>query len=345
MLRKLFSLKISLLYIVISTVIISSIFLVINRKVGGTSTRTDTSDVINVVPERATSSCGETPLRLQGFQYIKPIVNEERDCESSKYAYLKYNLKNFIDNQTKSGNLTSASVYIKSLGPGEDWTSVYSNLEYHPASLGKVPILITYLKKAETIPGMLDMTIAYAKDSKQMPNQHYTAASIKPGQKYKIRELLYYMIANSDNHATSLLQDNIDFASYKKTFTDLGISEQKFVDTNYKFKVKEFSIFLEALYNAGYLNITSSEYASSLLAQCKFKDGILKLLPPNVKAIHKFGEWEDGTNRELHESAIIYLNNNTYLITIMTRGSDYTKLSDIIGQLSKMVYDHMTTSA
>jgi beta-lactamase class A len=153
------------------------------------------------------------------------------------------------------------------------------------------------------------------------------------------------MVANSDNHATLLLQDNINFTSFKNTITDLGFDEHKLIDTNYKFKAREYSIFLEALYNAGYLNITSSEYASSLLAQCKFKDGILKELPADVKAIHKFGEYAANDDKELHESAIIYINNNAYLITIMTKGHDFSKLSDLMGHLSKMVYDYMNTNA
>ena len=178
-----------------------------------------------------------------------------------------------------------------------------------------------------------------------MPSQNFVSDSIRPGHKYKIRDLLYQMIANSDNHATLLLQDNIDFASFKKTITDLGFDDNKLIDTNYKFKAREYSIFFEALYNAAYLNSSSSEYASSLLAQCKFKDGILKNLPADVKVIHKFGEYAADEDRELHESAIIYVNNNAYLITIMTKGHDFSKLSDLMGHLSKMIYDYMNTSA
>ena len=345
MLKKLLSVKISFLYLIPAAIVGMIFFVVFNKQSGITNEGGDGSANVRVTAENTTVECGENTFRLKGFKYIKPLINEDRECESSRYSSLKENLKNYIEDQTRAGNISCASVYLKNLGPGEDWISVYPKLEYHPASLGKVPIMITYLKKSESNPGLLDKEVLYLRDSKKMPSQNFVSDSIRPGHKYKIRDLLYQMIANSDNHATLLLQDNIDFASFKKTITDLGFDDNKLIDTNYKFKAREYSIFFEALYNAAYLNSSSSEYASSLLAQCKFKDGILKNLPADVKVIHKFGEYAADEDRELHESAIIYVNNNAYLITIMTKGHDFSKLSDLMGHLSKMIYDYMNTSA
>ncbi len=345
MLKKLLSVKISFLYLIPAVVVGMIFFFLFKKQPGSGNQDADSNAIVHVTAENNTVECGENTFRLKGFKYIKPLINEDRECESSRYSALKENLKSFIEDQTRAGNISCASVYLKNLGPGEDWISVYPKLEYHPASLGKAPIMIAYLKKSESLPGLLDKEILYVKDSRKIPSQNFVSDSIRPGHKYKIKELLYQMIANSDNHATLLLQDNIDFASFKKTITDLGFDNNKLIDTNYKFKAREYSIFLEALYNAGYLNITSSEYASSLLAQCKFRDGILKNLPADVKAIHKFGEYADGDDKELHESAIIYINNNAYLLTIMTKGHDFTKLSNLMGQLSKMIYDYMNTSA
>ena len=344
MFKKILNVKISLLY-VIAPVVAAILFFFFFKKPLTEQQPTDNATGVDLSSsDNHNPDCGDNSFRLKGFQYIKPLVNESRDCESARYAPLKDRLKNMIDDEAKARNIKTASVYIKSFAPGEDWTSVNPGNEYHPASLGKVPILITYLKKSENSPSLLDKEVSYLKDSRQIPPQNFTFDSIKIGRRYKIRELLYYMIANSDNHATSLLQDNIDFPSYKQTFTDLGMDANKLIDTNYKFKAKEFSIFLEALFNAGYLNSTSSEYASTLLAQCKFKDGILKKLPPNVKVIHKFGEYASGDDKELHESAIIYIDNTAYLITIMTKGHDFKNLSELMGQISKMVYDYMNTS-
>ena len=40
---------------------------------------------------------------------------------------------------------------------------------------------------------------------------------------------------------------------------------------------------------------------------------------------------------QLHETAIIYLNNNPVVLTIMTKGNNYNNLSDVIAQMSKMI--------
>ncbi len=344
MFKKLLSIRISLLYLIAPLVIGLVLFVVLKNHTFFPGQNSATGSTAKISAEGTTIDCGEKTFRLKGFKYIKPLVNESRECESVRYAALKESIKNYIDAETKTGAISCASVFLKNLGKGEDWISVYPRLEYHPASLGKVPILITYLKKSESVPGLLDKEIFYVKDSKKVPSQNFAFDSLRSGHKYKVRELLYHMIANSDNRATLLLQDNIDFASFRTTITDLGFDENKLIDTNYKFKAREYSIFLEALYNAGYLNMPSSEYASSLLAQCKFREGVLKNLPADVKAIHKFGEYAADKDRELHESAIIYIDNNAYVITIMTKGHDFKKLSDLMGHISRMVYDYMNTS-
>jgi len=343
MLKKLLSVKISLLYIILPLLICLGLFL-FYRNSGNDSSENGSTPVAGSSTTGSANPCGENAVRLKGFEYIKPLVNENNGCESVRYKFLKESLNGFISEQTKAGNIIVASVYLKNLDGG-DWTAVNPQFDYNPASLGKVPILITYLKKAEATPGFLDKEVMYKAGGKKIPEQYFLEDSIKLGHKYKVRELLYYMIANSDNNATELLQQNIDFASFKKTFVDLGMGEQKVVDTNYKFKVVEFSLFFEALYNAGYISPASSEYAFSLLAQCKFKDGVLKKLPANIKAVHKFGEFGYNEDKELHESAIIYLNNSPYLITIMTKGHDFRKLSEVVSQVSKMVYDYMNTSS
>ncbi len=230
MFKKLLSIRISLFYLIAPLIIGLGVFLLLRNRNEMVTQNTGNNPA--AVTTENTIDCGENSFRLKGFKYIKPLVNENRECESARYGPLKETIKNYIDEQTKTGDIACASVYLKNLGPGEDWISVYPRLDYHPASLGKVPILITYLKKSESVPGLLDKEILYVRDSKKVPSQNFVADSIRPGHKYKVRDLLYQMIANSDNHATQLLQDNIDFASFKNTITDLGFDEAKLIDTN-----------------------------------------------------------------------------------------------------------------
>jgi beta-lactamase class A len=138
-----------------------------------------------------------------------------------------------------------------------------------------------------------------------------------------------------------LLNQNIDVKVFKKVFTDLGLTEPNWYAKNYPISVSEYSIFLRALFNASYLNTKDSEFALELLTKSDFKEGIENGLPSNIELAHKFGESGNATEKQLHESAIIYLNNNPILITIMTKGKDMRKLPEVIKEASKLVYNQM----
>lgn len=97
----------------------------------------------------------------------------------------------------------------------------------------------------------------------------------------------------------------------------------------------------KALYSAGYLKRRASDSALSLLTQTVFREGLVKELPASRIVAHKFGEAGNDQIHELHESGIIYLDNNPYMITVMSRGTDWNTLSGILGHISKIVYDKM----
>jgi beta-lactamase class A len=95
---------------------------------------------------------------------------------------------------------------------------------------------------------------------------------------------------------------------------------------------------LRAIYNATYLTIDDSEYAAELLNKCEFNDGIRKGVPVSVKMAHKFGESGTPVDKQLHESAIVYLKDKPYMLTVMTKGKDNATLSKLISEISAVVY-------
>jgi len=173
-------------------------------------------------------------------------------------------------------------------------------------------------------------------------NPKYKSKSIVLGHTYTVRELLHYMIAYSDNNATSLLFANMDLNQFKKVFTDVGLTAPDLKAPNYPMSAREFTYFMRLLYNASYLSNKNSEFATELLSQCNFKDGIIASLPSATKVAHKFGESGTQFDQELSESAIIYLDNNPYVITIMTRGKDYKQLPTVVKEISGIAYQNMS---
>jgi beta-lactamase class A len=284
--------------------------------------------------------CDYDIKRKSGFSYIKPILYVDTKCESDHLSSVKQSVNDMIENYKKIEVINSASVYIKELN-GSGWTAVNGDEEFMPGSLMKVPELIAYLKMNEIKPGILDKVITFNKAEAINRSTNFNSKSIQLGHSYTIRELLKYMINYSDNNATALLNKNIDMEVFKKVFTDLNLPAPDWSAKTYPITAKEFTVFMRALYNGTYLNDENSEIATKLLSQCDFKQGMIAGLPANTKVAHKFGESGTQSEQQLSESAIVYLDNNPYTITIMTKGKDYKKLPQVIKEISSTVYQQM----
>ena len=335
--------KIPILYLIISTIVGSSFtFFAFSTAQKTQFQKENIETPVNAAA--ANPGCNYNILRLSGYQYVHPVSGTDPDCPSPKYNTLENEILNFIEQEKAVNDLVSASVYINDFSQNE-WMDVNENEQYHPGSLLKLASLITILRMAESKPGILNEEVLFPTVLKEgIPAQTFNSKAIQPGHKYKIKELLRYMIAFSDNNATGLLHPYLDVALFQKIFTDLNLPAIDIHDTNYQISVKKFSRFIRVLYDAGYLTISASEYAMSLLAEGDFNYGITKSLPPALKVAHKFGEFGNKPFSELHETALIYLDKRPYLITVMTRGHDVKKQAATIASISKMVYDKMSSS-
>lgn len=296
---------------------------------------------VNVTKEQP--ACNVEFVHLRGYKYVDPILYAEKDCESKELESLNQEINSYIENEKKSGKLTSTSVYIRTLKDGE-WTDINPGEQYHPASLLKMPVLFTFAKMAETNPAILNEKILYKQHDATLPTQMFPSKTLVSGHTYTIKELLHYLIAYSDNDALYLLYNYHNEAVYEKVFSDLGVQMPQ-PGKDASITVKEYSVFLEVLYSGTYLSLASSEFALSYLAESDFKEGILKGLPPSAMVAHKFGEYFKGNNYELHESAIVYLGGKKdYLITVMTKGTDMKELSDVLGNVSHIVYNSISAN-
>ena len=284
--------------------------------------------------------CNYNVKRLKGLKYIKPILFVDEDCQSDDLVDLQQKIISIINQYHTNQGVTTASVYIREYANNE-WISINENEKYEPGSLFKVPILIAILKMNENNPGFLNKKVIFSKPFSIDKNVAYASKSIQLGQSYTINELLMYMIKYSDNNATALLETHMKPEVFQKLFSDIGLEVPNIAAKQYLFTVNQYSLFMRTIFNAGYLTINDSEFAAGLLTQCNFKEGIVKGLPSNIELAHKFGESGNMTEKQLHESAIIYLKNKPYLLTIMTKGKDNKVLSQLIAAISKIVYTDM----
>lgn len=289
-------------------------------------------------------NCITKSKRIDGYELIKPILYYDDECPSENLSSINGTISSIINTYKQSQNLVSASVYFRDFETSE-WTSVNETEQYEPGSLFKVATLIAALKMSEQQPGLLNKKIAFSKKFDIPKNTIYQSKTLQLGQSYTLRELLTYMIVHSDNDATALVQNNINTAVVVKLFNDLGLETPSYESKKYFFTAQNYSLFMRLIYNASYLNEENSAFAAQLLSQSTFQDGIVKGLPANTRIAHKFGEAGNASEIQLHESALVYLNDRAYLLTIMTKGKDLKTLSNLLAEISKAVYDSQKDTA
>lgn len=282
-------------------------------------------------------NCNFKITRLNGYEYIKPILFAENPCPSPRLDNMRAEVETLINSYKAQGTIANASVYLKHLNTS-DWMSINEDELYLPGSLMKVPELITFMKMNERNPGLVNKKILYDRELAPQKNAVYLSKSIQVGHTYTIKELLYYMIAYSDNNATMVLNSMMDLIIFKKIFTDLGIPEPDLTKKDIPLTAKHFSLFMRTIYNASYLSSDDSEFCAELLSHSDFQDGMLKGLPKNSKVAHKFGEAGDAQYAHFSESGIIYTSGSTYIVTIMTKGKDLKKLPAVVSDISSHVY-------
>lgn len=296
------------------------------------------------VIERVTahSSCDLRILRNQEYKLTKPLVMVDVPNESPDFASMKGDLMSFIDDQKQKGVLSTASVYFRDFNTGR-WFTINGDEKYSPGSLMKVFTLQCILKQAEKDPGFLKRKLLLKQHLTAGLEQTLVSAPLKPGQTYEVQKLLESMIINSDNDATALLNSQISKSTFEEIFRLLDLSAPSMTDWNYSCSATEVSRFMRSLYNSAFLRPDYSELGLELLSRTNFKTGITQELPPNLIVAHKFGERFGNDFQELHETAILYLDQGPVLLTVMTRGKDRTALPSVLSQIGSRTYRSLTS--
>lgn len=294
------------------------------------------------------TSTGKKPLstRLESseFEYIKPLLFIDREREADQFRNLEGELQEQLEQMKQSGQITGGSVYLREFDRG-NWMGINEEALYHPGSLFKVTIMLAAFHEAEKDPEFLDKRVRFELPGDlQLPAQNYYSEHIKEGETYSIRDLLKYAISHSDNHAYWQLTQLVNPKTIDQVYLDLGMGlpQRGQDDGRVRVCAREYSKMLIALYNSTYARPAHSELGMRLLADCTFKDGMTAGLPNGTKLVHKFGEWDNTKNFELHESGIIYIGDKPYLLTIMTKGNSRDPLPKAVSTLTQTVYKSLS---
>lgn len=284
------------------------------------------------------------------FEYI----NKELDCnekpvvKKAEYVVLSKKIGDYLDSKKQDGSISRLAVYFRDLKAGPT-ASVNGDEKFAPASLLKIPVAITYFRveeerKDKGLDSVLDKHIAYKGRGTDGASQFYKPKeTLKPETPYSIRDLIFRMLAYSDNDAYQGLRDYLKKLYPEKdyvleTFGDLGILDpQNGLDQT--LSARALASNFRLLYNASYLSKEHSEELLQMLGKSDFAAGLRAGVPEEIAIAHKFGERQlDQNNWEIHDCGIVYYSSNPYSICVMAQGKAPIKLSQVIAEISKMFY-------
>lgn len=282
-------------------------------------------------------------VKAVGYHLTSPLLDVElpegvsinRETHSFKYKVV-----DFVRLNTDSKHVSDIAVYYRDLVDGP-WFGINEKTEFNPASMMKVPVMVAWLKRAEKDPKILKRKFIF-NDSVDMSaiQLHKPRFTLSVGTSYDVETLLEYMIAYSDNNATSILYNNLTPSELNDVLDGMDIANRPGDDNN-SITVHGYSGFFRILYNASFLNREMSEKALQLLSREDFPFGITAGVPKGVTVAAKFGEIESRKitgERQLHEFGIVYHPKGAYILGVMTRGSDLSRQTEIIRDISALVY-------
>lgn len=281
------------------------------------------------------------------YRFINPLL--ECDMQSptllAPIRRLEAELQGYIDEVLTNDRIEQVSVYYRDLANGP-WTGVDFDAGFAPASLLKVPVLIAALKKAETDPGLLARKFTFDSSVTVDPTDpNFVDSQIEFGKSYTYRDLMERMIIFSDNNAKNMLLDIVGDDAFFKVWSDFGVDLPTADSPEDFLTVRQYSSFFRILYNGTYLNREMSEVALEILSRSSFDIGLQSGIPESVPLSSKFGERTIAGSRvnQLHDCGIVYASRSPYLICVMTRGQDWDGQREVIGGLSKLVYEFQRT--
>lgn len=300
----------------------------------------------------ATYRAGREPLdmietRPGGYEFINPLLECDMAQEPvgrTDFLLMRQKVRDLIEAEKKRPGVSHISVYYRDLNNGP-WLGIDERVMFSPASLLKVPFTMALLKEAETNPGFLQKKLTYTDMADTNAREHFKPSKfILWGKQYTVDELIRHTVAYSDNNAYFLLLRHFPQEKLIKVYTELGVPvpyDNKGEDI---MSVKDYAAFFRILFNASYLNREMSTKALQYLSQSDFESGIVAGVPSSVRVAHKFGERTLGPAQEtkqLHDCGIVYYPEHPYLLCVMTRGSSFELLTDVITKVSAAFYKEL----
>jgi len=300
------------------------------------------------IEEHAGSGDGE----LRFIRYAPRMREAAASREMKELQPFRYKVKALVEGKLKAGRASVISVYFRDLRNGHHF-GIREQEPFSADTLLKLPLMIAYLKWADSTPLLLNRKIVYTGNHSSGQGERLGQPSpFKEGRSYKISTLIHRMIAYNDDGAAAVLTANLPPGYLQQVFKDISVNYDPARNDD-MLAFKAYASFYRVLFNASYLSREMSERALRFLSKTAFQDGIVSGVPPDVDVAAKYGERsvrdpakDSGPEvMQFHEFGIVYHPARPYMIGVMVRGSDTRELAKTIRDISELVYGEVDRQA
>ena len=243
------------------------------------------------------------------------------------------------------------SLLAKDMDTGETLYAYRENEAVSSASTIKVPIMLAVLEQVRRGALTLEQLI---------PVNEYEILDDTEVFEYgpcdcPLKELIYWMIVESDNTSTNVLIETLGFDAINDMIHLLGMRStvlgRKMLDfealkagRNNLTTAYDMALCYEALHSETILAPELCAFALGILKRQRSTNMFLRYIADDIEVAHKTGGLDPdlGHDRVAHDAGIFYLPNLRYYLGIFLTGApdDETYARRLIGRLSKAVYEY-----
>jgi len=234
---------------------------------------------------------------------------------------------------------------VRDLRSGE---VVQANAEgvFPSASLIKLPIMVAAFQAVQEGKISLSMPITLRLHDKRGGSGVLKFAT--PGTIFTLRELLEYMIIQSDNTAAQLVIQQLGFDYLQNTFKRLGLLDTEIHPDGFRLTARhiaddnrtsprDMAFLLEKIYRRDIVSSEASDQMLDILKHQKLRDRLPRFLPTGWEIAHKTGL----LRRACHDVGIVFSPGGDYLICVLTsHDTTYRVAKRFIASIGRITYDY-----
>lgn len=273
-----------------------------------------------------------------------PLIDPARNFIDQEHFIVDVTaLRSALQERVADEPTDSVSLYFEFLNTGAN-IQINQNLPVFPASLLKVPIGMAAMKRIQDGVWDWESEFVVADIDKEEGTGYGELWKSPIGTRFTAEELLYAMLAKSDNTASNMLWRNLPYEEIQAVLLETGLED--LFSAEGEISAKEYTRFFRSLYTSSFLRREFSQHMLDILDQSDFNDFLSAPIPADIPFPHKFGIREDEVFAYL-DSGIVYAPNRPYMVTVAVKGQggdgERERVEALMSDISSIIFEYVST--